>query len=254
MLVLAASSTAVLAQSADPAVPQSQPAPIVRPNTDPNNLYPGYGPPASRQIVNSQPIPGVMLRVEPGASVQNVSAGATGTELRVDHGRANVNVRHPEAKVQILVDMPGGQVSLLKDGLYTFNADTNTVRVLKGEAAAYPGATSASSGIKPIKVKEAHQLNFAGTQKGIRSVEVYDPRELTADLLPYNEGGPRGGGYPGRGYGYGPYGDGYYAYGYPYGYYPYGWGYGYPYGFGLGFGYYGGFGGYRGGFGGFRGR
>ncbi len=42
---------------------------------------------------------------------------------------------------ELLVDLPGGQVSLLKDGFYTFNADTQTVRVLKGEADAYPGAS-----------------------------------------------------------------------------------------------------------------
>jgi hypothetical protein len=245
-----------MAQSADPDPNQTQPAPIVRPYADSNQPYPGYA--AGPQITSSQPIAGVLLRVEPGTSVQNISADANGTELRIDHGRANVNVHHPDAKVSILVDLPGGQIALLKDGLYTFNADTNTVRVLKGEAAAYPGATSANSTVKAIKVKEAHQLNFAATQKGVRSVEVNTPRQLTADLLPYSDGNPGGGRYPGRGYGYGPYGDGYYGYGYP-GYangwgYPYGWGYGYPYGLGLGFGYYGGFGGYRGGFGGFRAR
>ena len=251
-LVLAASSTGALAQPADPAATQTQPAPVVRPNANSNNSYPGYArAPARPQITSSQPISGVLLRVEPGTAVQTVSADAKGTELRLDHGRANVNVDHPDDNVEILVDLPGGQATLLKDGLYTFNADTNTVRVLKGEAAVYPGATSATSGVKPIKIKEAHQLNFAATQKGLRSVEVNDPRQLTADLLPYDDGNPRGG-YPGRGYGYGPYGDGYYGYGYPY--YAYGWGYpywgyGYPYGFGLGFGYYGGFrGGYRGGF------
>jgi hypothetical protein len=272
MLVLAASSTAALAQSPDPATNQSQPAPIVRANQNPNvphapdpDTYArnygaaGAGMRTANQITNSQPISGVLVRVPSGTTVQTVSSSANGTELRLDHGRANISVHHPDSKVEILVDLPGGQTSLLKDGLYTFNADTNTVRVLKGEAAAYPGVTSASAtganaGSKPIKIKEAHQLNFAGTQKGVRSVEVNNPRELTADLLPSGDGYPRGGGYPGRAYGYGPYGDGY-GYGYPYPYYPYGY-YGYPYGYGLGFGfgYYGGFGGYRGGFGGFRGR
>ena len=72
---------------------------------------------------------------------KTVSADAKGTEMRITHGVANVSVHHPENKdARILVDLPGGQTALLKDGLYTFNADTNTVRVLKGEADAYPGA------------------------------------------------------------------------------------------------------------------
>ena len=263
-LVLAASSTAALAQSPDPAATQSQPAPIVRSN--PNSSGPdqysggstsGYEAPTPGQVTNSQPIPGVLLRVPSGNSVQTISADAKGTELRIDHGVANISVRHPEHNVEILVDLPGGQTSLLKDGLYTFNADT--VRVLKGEAAIYPGPANSTSGAKEIKLKEGHELNFTTTANGLRSVEINDPRQLTADLLPSSDGSPRGNGSPARGYGYGPYGDGY-AYGYPYPYYPsypYRWGYGYPYygyGFGLGFGYYGGFRGYRGGFGGFRGR
>jgi hypothetical protein len=197
----------------------------------------------------------VWLRTGTDSSVKTVSADAKGTELRVEHGRANVQVHGPANGAAILVDLPGGQVTLLKDGLYTFNAETNTVRVLHGEAEVYPG--TANSTAKPIKVKEDHELAF-GAAKGLKSVEVNDPRELTADLLP-PEGRPApmgyggGGGYaPGYGYGYGPYGDGY-AYPYPYAVYPYeayGWGYpywGYPFGFGIGFGYYGGFhGGYYG--------
>ena len=135
-----------------------------------------------------------------------------------------------------------------KDGLYTFNADTNTVRVLRGEADAYVGAADANA--KPVKVKEDHQFSLVA---GTKPVEV-DPRQMTADLLP---GGAAGRGFgEARAVGYGPYGDGFYE-GYPYPAYPYmayGWGYpwgfGYPYGFGVGFGYYGGFrGGFRGGFG-----
>ena len=252
-LVMAAASTAALAQSPDPAATQSQPAPVVRSNPNSNNPNPDYAATAPRQTTNSQPIAGVLLRVNSGSVVQTISADANGTELRVERGIANVNVHHPEHDVEILVDLPGGQTTLLKDGLYTFNADTNTVRVLKGEAEAYPGPANSST--KPIRIKEDHQLNFSASANSLRSVEVNDSRQLTADLLPGSDGSPRGRN-PARGYSYAPYGDGFYGYGYPYPYYPYGWGYGYPYygyGLGLGFGYYGGFRGYRGGFGGFRG-
>ena len=43
--------------------------------------------------------------------------------------------------------------ALLKDGLYTFNAESNIVRVLKGEADAYPGA--ALDGLSPDAVRAA---------------------------------------------------------------------------------------------------
>jgi hypothetical protein len=204
------------------------------------------------RVTSSQPIEGVWLRTAPGSSVHTVSADGNGTQIRVEHGIANVDVHHPAANTELLVDVPGGQVSLLKDGLYTFNAETNTVRVLRGEAHAFPSGDDKDA----IKVKEDHQFAF-GTG---HSVDL-NRGEARADLL----GGERVEGRTERGYGgyYGPYGDGFYSgYGYPYGggypYYAWGspWSYGpwgYP-GFGVGFGYYGGFRGGYGGFGGFRGR
>jgi hypothetical protein len=143
----------------------------------------------------------------------------------------NISVHSPLKHAQILIDLPGGQTDLIKDGFYTFNANTNTVRVLKGEAYAYPGTNTQQP---PIKVKEYHAVIFNGPD--IRSFE-FDPFEARADLIPYGRDGYQPG--PG-GYGPGPYaGYPYYDYGYPYywGYYPWG------------FGFYGGYG-FRGGFGG----
>jgi hypothetical protein len=238
LATLSATAQNQVARVADPDTSsylQSQPAPIQRS--------------APVSITSTRPIPGVVVRADHADAVKTVSSGLKVTELRLDHGRANISVRNPENGTQILVDLPGGQTALLKDGLYTFNADTNTVRVLKGEAKAFPGQNA-----KPVKVKEEHQLVFSGPNP--RSIEV-NPEQARADLLPGDRiRGPRyGNGF----YGDGPYGDGYgyypyypyYAYGYPYGFYGYPYGYGYPLGFGIGFGYYGAF---RGGFGGFHGR
>ncbi len=249
LLALSALSVA-RAQNPDPAAQQSsiaqatsQEAPIVRGN-------PGGSRVRGVQSFDSQPIPGVFVRSDVSNGVQTVSSSGSNTEFRVVQGKANVTVHHPADHAQIFVDLPGGQVSLLKDGLYTFNAATNTVRVLHGEAEARNNSTSNDA--KGTKVKETQQLAFFGDAK-LRAVNAY-PYELTADLMP---GGDRG-----RGDGEGPYRSGFYgeyagAYGYPYGYgFDYGYGlypYGYGYPFGFGFGYYGGFGGYRGGFGGFRG-
>ncbi|HEX5283032.1 MAG TPA: hypothetical protein VFW30_02845 [Bryocella sp.] len=219
--------------------------------------------PAAGQA-QATPIEGVILRVGPQSTVQEVSSTPEKLELRVEHGLANVNVHKPAKDTLVLVDLPGGQTQILKDGLYTFNAETNTARVLKGEALAFP-ADAANE--KPIKVKEYHKVVYSGAD--VRPHE-FVPYEAAADLLPgrgYDRGREAEPGYGyGRGFGYGPYGDGFYPYyaygypgwGYPYGFYPYGYGF-YPYGLGLGFTYFGGFhGGYGihgGGFhgGGFRG-
>ena len=237
-------------QNASPMVPSAQAAPIVRSS-------PGGGPAGMAQVFDAQPSAGVSVRSDVSKGVETVMASGTVTELRVVQGRANVTVHHPADHTQILVDLPGGQVSLLKDGLYTFNAGTDTVRVLHGEAEAFAGAKSAAvTGTKGSKVKETQQLAFfpdANSKNAnvkdakLKAVNAY-PYELTADYLPsgaraHGDGGaPYREGYYGGGY---PYFAG--AYGYPlgYGYYPFG--YGYPFGVGLGVGFYGGFGGYRGG-------
>jgi len=230
-LLLALASLAVpaltLAQMAPPP-PQSQPAPIQR-DTPADPGAPNRMPPPPPRVTRSEPAPGVWLRSAPGSSVTTVSATADKTELRVDRGVANVEVHHPAPNSQILVDLPGGQVALVKDGFYTFNAATNTARVLQGEADAFVGASNA-----PIVLKEGHAVALAGSAHATS----FAPQDARADIL--STGPRRGPGEPGfapypYGYPYYPY----YAWGYPY------YGYGYPFGFGFGFGYYGGFG-YRG--------
>ncbi len=248
LALITATAITCSASAQDAAAPQTQPpAPIERSAPAPDNGQ--QAPPQNQQyqrypsqrypnqqynrapqrpqppaVTNSQPAPGLFLKSEAGAAVQTVSATPDRTELRVTRGRINLNVHHPAHKSFIQVDLPGGQTNILKDGLYTFNADTNTVRVLKGEA-----ETSLAPNAKPIKIKEFHQLIF--NSPNARSIEV-GPRQAFADILPPSgtEGRPRGDGYYGEGF-YGPY-----AYGYPYAYYPY------PYfGVGLGFGFGGGF-------------
>lgn len=259
---LSAVSAVCAAQAADQPGPansnfeQQQAAPIEHAYSNENNYPSGQmqervGPATGTTETagpgtteTSEPIQGVMLRVAPQSSVQQVSNETEKLELRVERGVANVNVHDPGKDKVILVDLPGGQTKLLKNGLYTFNAETNTVRVLKGEALAFPEGAAAEA--KPLKVKEYNKVVFDGA-----SVKPHEfvPYEASVDLLPGPEG-PRGaGGGVAPGFGYGPYGDGFYGYpyyaygypgwGYPY-YYPYAYGF-YPY-VGLGFGYYGGYG------------
>jgi hypothetical protein len=243
---------------------QTEAAPIEHAYADHNNLRAGERPLTQVTIApngevapgggeaQANPIPGVILRVGMQSAVREVTSDEEKLELRVERGVANVNVHDPAKGKLILVDLPGGQTQLLKNGLYTFNAETNTARVLKGEALAF--RQDASPDAKPLKVKEYHKFVFNGTD--VKTHE-FVPYEASVDLLPGPEGPKADGVAPGYGYGayaYGPYGDGFYgspywAYGYPgYPFYPYGYGF-YPYGAGLGFTYYGGFhGGYHGGY------
>ncbi len=277
LATLSATAAVSLAQTASPAVPasstvnsqttQSQPAPIVRTplttaseETYTKPLTTGQVISPGNDTASAQASTGVFLRVGKNSTVNAISIAPENTELRVAHGVANISVHLPAAHSQILVDLPGGQTAIVKDGFYTFNAETNTVRVLKGEAFAYPGTSQ-----KSIKLKEDHALVFGSPKP--KPFE-FDPFEARADLVPYAlppGGMASGSGYADDGGGYGDaVGGGYAGYGGfgPYLGYPYGFGfglgfdnfYGYPYGFypfGLGFyggGFYGG-GFYGGGYG-----
>jgi hypothetical protein len=260
LATLSASAAISLAQNANPAGPgtypdnsqtiQNQPAPIERGTNNPNGpstyttaLTAGQVLAPGRGTANAQVAGGVFVRVGHNSSVRAISVNPENTELTVEKGVANVSIHDPINHAQILINLPGGQTSLLKDGFYTFNADTNTVRVMKGEAYAYP-----SKDAKPLKVKEDHAVILNGSQ--VKAFE-FDPFQARADLIPYAGNGP---GEPGASNfgGYAPYGlafGDYPYYAYPYGYYGYPYGY-YPFGLGLGFGYYGGGfygGGFRGG-------
>jgi hypothetical protein len=154
----------------------------------------------------ANPTPGVILRVGMQSAVREVTSDAEKLELRVERGVANVNVHDPAKGKLILVDLPGGQTQLLKNGLYTFNAETNTARVLKGEALAFP--QDAAPDAKPRKVKEYNKVVFNGTD--VKPHE-FVPYEASVDLLPGPEGPRADGMAPGYGYGAYPYGDGFYG-------------------------------------------
>ena len=271
-LALATLSVAAMHAQTDPAGQTSSsqpPAPIVRSapqdaygQQQPRHGYRPYrgnyeGTLAAGQMLaaidgtaNAQPVPGVYVRVAMSGAIREIAADAQHAEFRVERGVVNISVHHPEDGKLLLVDLPGGQVQMLKNGLYTFNAATGTARVLKGEANAF--ASNAAPNAKPIKVKEDKAVTFPPAGTAVAKLHAYDfyPFQLGSDLIPQPYSQARMNDGPGYGYGYapyggfygGPWGDPYYAWG------PYGDGfYGYPFGVGLGFGF-GGF--YGGGFGG----
>ena len=105
--------------------------------------------------------PGIFLRLGDDTTVQMVSTDLTHTEIRLEQGRANVEVDQIYPQNTILIDLKNGQTQLLKNGLYALDAGNSTVRVFDGKAAVYPGANRKAN-VKPIDVKGGHQLVLNG--------------------------------------------------------------------------------------------
>ena len=199
--------------------------------------------------------PGALLRIGNDSTVRMVAEDANRSEVRLEQGIANVSVNVVRHDDLLLVDLQNGQTQVLSRGLYTFNTATDTVRVFNGEADIFPGADT-SSNIKPVKLKEGHELILGGDRAKPASFdrEFADndllswtgPKESQAALadatVMHNANGYSSAGYYPGGYGFygGPYAfaNPYIGYGYPYGWGPYGF-YGYPF-FGVGFGFWGG--------------
>jgi hypothetical protein len=218
--------------------------------------------------------PGVFLRLDKDATVRMVKPDLTHTEVSVEQGRAEVEADQLYPQNMILIDQKGGQTQILKNGLYEFNADANTVRTFDGKAAVYPG-NNLQSNVKPVDVKGGKQITLVGEavkpvsfNKDRSEDDLYRWSELRSQYLgeanvnlaaEYADYGPA--------YGYGGFAPGWAwdasLYGYdwlpgggPF-FSPFGFGFYSPYylyggGFVYGRGFYGGGYGYRGGYG-FRG-
>jgi len=105
--------------------------------------------------------PGVFLRLGNDSTVQMVSPNLTKTEVRLERGHANVEADQLYKQNVILIDLEKGQTQLLQNGLYTFDADSSTVRVFDGKAAVFPGV-DLQTNIKPIDVKGGRELALTG--------------------------------------------------------------------------------------------
>jgi hypothetical protein len=105
--------------------------------------------------------PGIFLRLGDNSAVQMVSPNLTHTEVKLEQGRANIEVDEIHPQNAILIDLGNGQTRLLKNGLYAFNATNSTVRVMDGKASVYPDA-DLQANVKPIAVKGSHQLALNG--------------------------------------------------------------------------------------------
>lgn len=99
--------------------------------------------------------PGVFLRVGENSSVRMISPSLTETSVQLLRGSALVEVAqlHKQNDIRILGD--GSQTALLKDGLYRFNADTNSVAV-------YDGKVKVMYGDQSVDLKAGHETNLSG--------------------------------------------------------------------------------------------
>jgi hypothetical protein len=105
--------------------------------------------------------PGVFLRLGNDSTVQMVSPNLTQTEVKLERGHANVEVDQLYKQNVILIDLEKGQTQLLQNGLYTFDADSSTVRVFDGKANVFPGS-NLQADVKPIDVKGGRELTLTG--------------------------------------------------------------------------------------------
>ena len=190
--------------------------------------------------------PGVFLRLAHNSAVQMVSPDLTNTVVKVEHGRATVEVDQLFKENNIHVVEDNVPVQLVKTGLYEFDADRGAVLVFSGEA-----AVQRTNG-KWETIKDHHDLNVAegATMKPAKfdvnqqeQSGLYRWSSLRSDYLA--ESNQQMAGYYGAGYAPGWYWDPYmydYTFLGPYPFMsPFGWGF-YPFGYmGLGWGgYYGG--------------
>jgi hypothetical protein len=200
--------------------------------------------------------PGAFIRMGPNSQIQLTTAGLAATQIQLDRGIANVEVDQLIQGTNLAVTMDGATAQLQKNGLYDFNADQKTVRVLAGDTNVVTASSAKKIGkdeqlllasAKPLKAKSFDKKAEQAQPLYIWS-EARSQNESQANVAVAQNVNSYGGWY-GPGWYWDPYWS-FYAYlpasGFLYS--PFGWGfyspafigyYGVPFGYGRG-GFYGG--------------
>lgn len=129
--------------------------------------------------------PGIFLRLDNNSMVKMIRPDLTHTEVSLEQGRALVEADQLYPQNTILIDQKNGQTQLVKNGLYEFNAENNTVRTFDGEARVFPGS-NLQSNVKPITLKGDRQIALTG--EAVKTVK-FDKNSSQDDL--YNWGSLR---------------------------------------------------------------
>ena len=117
--------------------------------------------------------PGVFLRLGDNSSVTMLSPSLTDMEIRLDKGRAIVEVAEIHPENNLVITQRGGTTRILKPGLYDFDADQNLVRVYEGEAVV-------PQGNRDVTVTDKHQLTLAAG--GSPKAEKFNEQQAQDDL------------------------------------------------------------------------
>jgi hypothetical protein len=116
--------------------------------------------------------PGAFLRLGDNSSLTMLSPSLTDTELRLEKGRAVVEVDELYPQNNLIITQRAGTVRIMKTGLYEFDADHSFVRVFQGEAVV-------PEGNRDITVKDKHELTLGGSQ----SAAKFDEKQAQDDLF-----------------------------------------------------------------------
>jgi len=175
--------------------------------------------------------PGVFLRLDNNTSFRMVSSKLTDTQVEILRGSALVEADEILRDNRITVKMGKSETSLLKTGLYHFNADAGQVRTFTGKAQVSDASNSTElKGGRTLLVGSSLNADKFDRKKSkgelytwsqwrhqglalanISAARTVNTRGLSNSLWAWN---PWFGGYtflPRRGYGYSPYGDAWYS-------------------------------------------
>jgi hypothetical protein len=97
--------------------------------------------------------PGVFFRLGDNSSATMISPNLTDTEVQLVHGDAIVEVTNTHRENNLRVIEDGKSTQLVKNGLYDFDADRDTVRVFDGQAVVQDNN-------REVKIKGGHEVSL----------------------------------------------------------------------------------------------
>jgi FecR protein len=118
--------------------------------------------------------PGIFFRLGDDSSATMVSPSLSETEVRVNKGRAMVEVTQIYKENDIRIEEGGATTRLLKTGLYGFDAEQNQVRVFNGKAVVQDDS-------KRVSVKGGREVNL--NEGGAMQPRKFDERAYEAGDL-----------------------------------------------------------------------
>jgi len=187
--------------------------------------------------------PGVFLRLGDHSELRMISPGLSDTQVELIHGEAQIEVTDISKENHIRVINHGVSTTLVKKGLYSFNAETPTVSVYEGKAEVQSGDSRVSIGkgkqvfltagpLRAVSFDREHKDELY-QWSSLRDRYLAEASMGSARVYVVNPYGWYGSGWywnpyfsaysfiPGAGYLYSPFGYGFYS---PFAFYGYGYG------------------------------